>query len=408
MRRSAQMVRQFYSVKSVVSAPDGSFSLEGIQPGKYFLYCSPPRNPVARTALAPTFFPASVSSQGASSLLLNPGEKQSGLVFEVQRERIHTVSGRLLYKDRLADLSKLISLDLTRRGDLDSAAITVDPVRAPLATPYERILFTADGQFRIEGVFRGAYNLILKSKAAFISQVGARIDVPDRDLLDLKLDYIVPTKVSGRLFFQSDDNVEASQSLTLPRSFYLRDPDNAEERTTLVSVDKSGVFQIPALPPGNYEAYFFSGSPEKRGYYIESLAWNGSPQQRLQFQNAGFPESQLTLSLRAGRGEVTVSAPITASRVIVFPLPFREIDTLRGAVILAESGPGNQFQLSSVIPGSYFACAVDSFDGGNFSEWVNDPSNLANLKKYCQSIQVKRNDKLSISLPVLPFATGKF
>jgi hypothetical protein len=64
MRKSiSSKERVLYTAQSVATAKDGSFLLEDIKPGKYYLLCSPPRNPSGKTALAPTFFPASVSDQ---------------------------------------------------------------------------------------------------------------------------------------------------------------------------------------------------------------------------------------------------------------------------------------------------------------------------------------------------------
>jgi len=405
-RRSSK-ARSFYSKKTATTAKDGSFLFENIQPGKYYLLCSPPRNPIGKTALAPTYFPYSVNDQGAVSLSLRPGERQSGLDLEVKRERVYTVSGQLLSQDRLADFSKSASLELLRRANGENATVTVDPVRSPISPPYSRILLRSDGQFKIEDVFSGSYELVLKSKIAHTTVPLSRIEVAGREVAGLKLDFIPPSRVSGRVLVQPDSE-QVQKVDELPKTMFLSDPDVTDETSTLIRIEKDGSFHVGALAPGKFEVYLFSGSMQKTDSYIDSVEWNGLTQPKLSFQNAGFPDNKLIIRLRSGRATIRASAPRDASKVVLFPVPLREIDSLRGAVVIGEHGSDGSYLLPRIIPGNYYICAVDSFDGGNFLEWVNETENAKNLEKHCKRIDVKSKDRLSLTLPLLPFSSGKF
>jgi hypothetical protein len=59
VRRRNSKMRSLSSIQSVSTVKDGSFLIEHIRPGNYYLLCSPPRTPIGKTALAPTFFPSS-------------------------------------------------------------------------------------------------------------------------------------------------------------------------------------------------------------------------------------------------------------------------------------------------------------------------------------------------------------
>lgn len=402
IRRSSK-VRSLYSIKTTSTTKDGSFAIENIQPGTYFLLCSPPKNPVGKTVLSPTYFPSSVNDLGAAPIALRPGETQFGLDLEVQRERVYSISGLLISQDRVADISKSFSLDLLRRGDREKASVTVDPVRAPLPSPYSRILLSGDGQFLIEGVISGSYELVLKSKLSSSGQPVSRIEVAGRDVVGLKVDLLAPSRVSGRAVVRTENDA-SQKSNPLPSTISLSNPEVVDETSTVIQIQKDGSFRVPALAPGKYEAYLFAGSRQANDLYLDSIEWNGVAQANLSFVNAGFPDNTLILKFDSGRATIQATAPTDATKVILFPTPLREIDSLRGGVVLGEPNADGLFRLSRIIPGTYALCAVDSLEGGNFSEWVNDPSHSKSLEKYCRRVEVKKNDSISVQLPLLAFS----
>ena len=401
--RRGSKVRSLYSIKTTSTTKDGSFAIENIQPGTYFLLCSPPKNPIGKTVLSPTYFPSSVNDLGAAPIALRPGETQFGLDLEVQRERVYSISGLLISQDRVADISKSFSLDLLRRGDREKASVTVDPVRAPLPSPYSRILLSSDGQFLIEGVISGSYELVLKSKLSSSGQPVSRIEVAGRDVVGLKVDLLAPSRVSGRAFVRTENDA-SQQSNPLPSTISLSNPEVVDETSTVIQIQKDGSFRVPALAPGKYEAYMFAGIRQANDLYLDSIEWNGVAQANLSFVNAGFPDNTLVLKFDSGRATIQATAPTEATKVVLFPIPLREIDTLRGGVVLGEPNADGSFRLSRIIPGTYALCAVDSLEGGNFMEWVNDPSHSKSLEKYCRRVEVKKNDSISVQLPLLAFS----
>ncbi len=75
---------------------------------------------------------------------------------------------------------------------------------------YSRILLAADGQFRIEAVFSGSYDLSLKSNSANIEQFLSKIDVVGKTLACLKIDYLLPSQVIGQVLIVPErENVTA-------------------------------------------------------------------------------------------------------------------------------------------------------------------------------------------------------
>ncbi len=322
----------------------------------------------------------------------------------MQRERVYSIAGQLFAQDRLADPSKTASLTLSRAGNEQQARLSVDPVRAPLSPPFSRILLSADGQFLIEGVFSGSYNLSLNSKLAPSQQLLQKIDVAGKDVAGLKLHYALPTRVIGTIVVDLDSASDEKKEV-LPKTIFLSNLDNEDEAPTLIRIGPGKSFLLEALTPGKYEAYAFIGSLPKSDYYPESVEWNGVAQSGTSFQHAGFPENKLVVRLKSGFASIQATAPREASMVFLFQTPFREIAKINGTFFYAEPGPDGAFTLSRVIPGRYKLCAVDSLESVNFMEWVNDPENEKTIEKFCHSMEVKRKDNLSVRLPLLSFSS---
>ncbi len=222
--------------------------------------------------------------------------------------------------------------------------------------------------------------------------------MPNRDLVDWKVEYRAPMRIEGKLVRPGESVKGSGEWGSLPKLISMRQADSLGEAAFQAPINESGDFTIPKLPPGAYEVYLFGGSPGGASYRLESISLNGVELSGMRFEAVGPGTGRLEVRVKEGRAMVQMLAPAEAGRTVLFPVPLRELDLLRGAVTLGVRKGGAMFQHANVLPGQYYGCALERLDNINLQEWVNSAENSAKLDKFCRRVQVKGDDEMQVSL----------
>ncbi len=365
----------------------------------YLLSSAPQTGKNGKNMLAPTYYPSALTPDAALPIRVNAGDRLMELLLEVQEVNVHRISGRIMTNDRMMDIGKVLSLDLIRRIRGSSSSVIVDPVRAPLPQPYEKLMLSPDGSFHIDGVLPGSYDLLYKWKGSYGKSLASEIEMPNKDLDDLKVEFQLPIRVSGRLEVDPGKEAEAStasEALPLPKAIWIGSDEDVDLANFSVPVDAKGNFSIPALTVGKYQVYLFGGIAGATKFHVASINWNGTVMPTLSFGVTGVGEGRLLVKLKAGRAEVKGIAPAGSTKAILFPIPLRDLDLIRGAVLTADIDSQGAFGHQGVVPGRYSACAVDTLAEVNFQSWANDPGNAATLDSYCEKLEVKGSEAVRL------------
>jgi hypothetical protein len=217
-------------LESIVQAgKDGSYRLEGIVPGKYYVF--------AGLIDLPSYYPGVSSLERATVITVEPGMTVSDIDFTLARPAGMKVTGRIMGPASIGNSAvKLTAL----RGSVARDA-TVDAV---------------NGVFDFDGVLPGDYRLALTSRGSS----NINLTVTDKDIRDIQLaavDCGAGFEVQGRLI--GVPSVPVTKVSVSGAAFGCS--RNAE-------VGANGRFVIPNLPDDTYTLQL---TPEPLGWKTSKL-----------------------------------------------------------------------------------------------------------------------------------------
>jgi hypothetical protein len=230
----------------VQTGKDGSYRLEGLVPGKYYVF--------AGLLDLPSYYPGVSSLERATVITVEPGMTVSGINFTLARPAGMKVIGRIVGPPSIGNSEvKLTAL----RGSVARDATVV----------------AIDGVFDFDGILPGDYRLALTSRGS--SNIS--LTVTDKDIRDIQLaavDCSAGLEVQGRLI--GVPSVPVNRVSVSGTGFGC-------SRSVEVSTD--GRFVIPNLPD---DTYTLKLTPEPLGWEASKLV---VANRSVTGQNIELPES---------------------------------------------------------------------------------------------------------------------
>jgi len=155
----------------------GNYRLENVSPGRYYI--------VAGLVNAPTYFPASSTSAGATVVTVTSGGAIAGIDFRLLSAANLKVSGRVIQ----------VSAVLNPFTPPALGQVSLLP-RAPVQSELRNARVNPDGSFEIANVLPGTYSVML---AGQILKQQVMITLTDKDITDLELTAINPDATTQKL-----------------------------------------------------------------------------------------------------------------------------------------------------------------------------------------------------------------
>jgi hypothetical protein len=336
----------------------GDFTIETIQPGSYPLLASPiGARPVVtqqdRTEVVPTYFPSVIDSSAAQRIVVRGDGDLDGFEIRLQSVPVYRVSG--IVRDQTGNPTAGVKLRLLPvlqeqvrvLGGMNGEFLTFAGPGPTTGSEEGNTSSGEDGSFEFSAVRSGEWEIDAQVMGAIDSvnfadtfRTGAAEAIVGRSDLDrLEILLAAPPRLTGTVEW-------GDATPQRDRAF--------------------GAFSAARVSPGRYLILPQFGS----GYYPVSVMLGGS-EVFGQPIGLGPGSPPLRVSYRAARGSVSGTVENGAAATIVL-LP-QQIQTLAfGRVV--RSKPDGAFDMAGVVPGDYFAVAVNQLD--TRSEAFHDPAFL--------------------------------
>jgi hypothetical protein len=130
----------------------GEFRLDGLLAGEYVVLASPPTARVSSGALMPTYYPATISQDAASTVTVRPGETAANVFITMVSAAAHEISGVVVDEQGNPLTGVVISF-------VFQAVQTGAPGQGSMQARIQSLRTRADGTFRITGLGPGTYRL---------------------------------------------------------------------------------------------------------------------------------------------------------------------------------------------------------------------------------------------------------
>lgn len=300
-----------------------------------------------------TFYPNSPEREGASPILLRPGEKREGVNIEVRKGLSLCVEG-------------------TVSGLAGPAALHVqyEPAQPAYGTSSGGGMFgvgpstttAADGKFRFCGLTPGPYRLgAADGFQGVVNRAMLPIELRDRDLANVNLTVGPGLPLQGEVVWDGDapatpPNVRVNVTLNP----LLRSPianERAGERSEL-----PGTFALSGLLPSDYAVRAFVASSS---LYVKDVQYAGQSvlYAPLKFGSALGNAGMRVIVARDG-GKISALVrdkdgnPLSDLRVIVFPAEIASEAALQAALVNGQTSQAGSYRSQSLRPGKYFVAAT--------------------------------------------------
>jgi len=191
----------------------GEFRIGQVPPGKYYLVAEPDsgwemRNrPSGKDVLTrqPTWYPNSLDLEGATPIIVEPGNQLSGVEIRLRRGRTYRIRGRLLGGENVPSAED-------SAGRFGARRISAQSTSAAAGNNKDGTI-RSDGSFEIVGVPAGTYELTVDQGFPFTNSVNlasVKVQVNDQDLDDVSIELIPPRPLNGTLEVSEKGSLELS------------------------------------------------------------------------------------------------------------------------------------------------------------------------------------------------------
>lgn len=375
----------------------GEYRIVGVRPGRYYLRVTPPQPRVGRDDLrilnSPgtnllTFYPASPDLQGASMLLVGPGQKLDGADITLRRGTLATVRGRVICPQ--PNNNCFISVHRDMGSDSTGWGLPVTE---------------NDGHFTIRNLPPGNYTVSAEVVTGNTqSSARATIQVGTEDIEGIELRPVPSFDVRGRLRFDGTPVGGSTQiSVRMTRqdrraTFGRLNEDNSE-------------FVVPNVAPDTWALNVMT----PREIYVKSIRIGQKEYLDQQVDLKAGPPAEpvvVTFGTNIARVEGTVdlagqSLPALAGAVLI---PTRNSsmasapvtqDTNRMYQLSRETTikPDGRFEFPQVAPGTY---RVYAWAKGNLTAALFDPDYLKPYVSYGADVTVGEGGQASVTVKLIP------
>lgn len=412
-----QGIRRLASVRSAQTNDIGQFRIYGLQPGTYYvaataraadgspLQLTEPGTQAVRggAGLAPTFFPGTVSAEGAQRIEVASGGEVPGVDFSLLAVRLARISG--------------VVVD-SRGKPATAHAVLLQPARPDGAL----LLGTASiaetdgaGRFTLEDVTPNEYRLEVRAEAYFeavaqggkIGQMqgpdapefaGVPLTVTGEDVAGISVRLTAGHQMTGRVIVEGAEPdsrmLDALSVSVMPGSGGM----SAAMLAAHAPVADDGSFQVRGLMGRR----FVRVTGLSTGWALKSVRAGGmdvTDDGIEVLENLEGVEIVVTAAPPSVSGVVTdaVGALVPDAAVIIFPeARERRTGPHNRYVTTGRTGADGRFDGRTLPPGTYFAIAVPHLEDG---EWA-EADNLDRLTAHATRFTLPHGGSATVALRV--------
>ncbi len=243
----------------------GEFRISQVPPGKYYLAAEPDsgwemRNrPSGKDVVTrqPTWYSNSTDLEGATPIIVGPGNQISGLEIRVRRGSTHRIRGRLLGVDNVPPPDEKTGRFGARRISADAASAAAGNSKGGT--------IRSDGSFEIVGVPPGTYDLRVQQGFWFtnnnVNLASVKVRVDDQDVEDVSIELIAPRPVKGV--------IEISEKGSLKPSGHIVQLESDTPGWSPEAVSRAdGSFDFALVSPGRYRIQVLGS-----GFYLKEIRY---------------------------------------------------------------------------------------------------------------------------------------
>lgn len=391
---------QLRAGQNTTTGKDGTYQLKKLVPGRYFLAADPeaaaapeaqdsaqPRN--ASPALVATFYPNTLSLDGAAAIDIAPAQNAAGIAIHLLRSASHRLQGKV--EEIEGDGATLkATLSLSPQGTLPWAGLS------------KTVKAAKDGTFSFDQVIPGAYTLWLTaavaggggSRGGSVQKLLARqnIDVTAEDVTGIDLPILPPVSLTGKVVLDPS----GTQNLARVRIALIPGGETMFGSYARANVNADGSFSIPRVDPGEYRVSV-QGIPQ--GSYVQSVEYNRQDVTKTAIDLSQGGGGELDITMRMGAAEVDGTVEAAGSSGPVYGIAVlvpEQVASDGSGTLVGTVMPNGSFVVQNVPPGRYFALAVPRFTG----VWQN-VSFLREIEKAGTSVDVQENSRAQVQAPLI-------
>jgi 5-hydroxyisourate hydrolase-like protein (transthyretin family) len=338
----------------------GNFRISGLPPGNYFVRTetaaknAESSDQVFRLA----YYPGTSSIESAQRIKITPGSEISGLRFSVAKQKVYSISGKIIDATGNPGERRYIA----RAGRVAGSEETQVPEPS------------ADGSFKMQGVPSGEYLFwasVLhigadsrRSGPGHASEGFAIVHVAQSDAR-VNIQVIPDVELTGKVVAEnSAGQPVAGVVIALwPELPVLGTGPNMLNGET----DRNGDFKIQYLTGGAYNFSTFGDS----GMYLKQAVCSGKDYTLLPLtieSGANIGDCTITMGTDAGllKGRVMDDEkPVRDMTVVAIPQE-RSLRHLERFTITGKTNASGDYQLLNIIPGEYLLFAVPPDDANTY------------------------------------------
>lgn len=381
---------------------DGAFHFSGVLPGDYFLYATEAiplteryeevRNGIRSWTYphADTFYPDSVSIDGAVPITVFPGVNQGGFRLTMPESRYFQVSGRVLGIPEGAENVEVVLDRLAGPGDAPRL-FTWPALRGFTLASAE-----SNGSFVIEDVPPGYYVADIRSRGVRI-RGRQTIEVFDGNVEDMRIPVLPSWTFGGRV--QYDDGTPAGPFSLSLRSYRV----GSGTSSALTKADDQGGFSWSGLEAGTYRMML----PFNRDLIIKSVAAGGRVFEGGVIELAAPGSDDITVTVSATGASIAGSVDLLEPNVSspggvtlnVEPLTPRDAEYIEEALLDTQGG----FRFPLLEAGTYRLCAWND-EGNIVNKVLNSPRFGGRLQRACEVVELGAESVKQVRLEQLDAA----
>jgi hypothetical protein len=362
---------------------NGEFTVTKLRPGRYVVLAEPEDDSAAAKEsgqLVMTFFPRSLSVEGADDLDIAPGYSPTGLTLYLQRAAAHHVRGRLSPSLRTLHPSEL--------------SISPQSPAATVAVKRE-ISINKNGSFDIGLTPPGLYLLRASGER---NKVLARliVEVGNADLNDVDLNPLPRISITGSVTVDGSDSSRAQQPAVIVA---IPVTEGSSRPRAVARTGPDGIFQFDDLDPEEWQFEVSGGM----GTFVESMLFNGQDVLNRSVDLSEAPSGKLEIVLKHGAasigGTVTVGSDESPARNFVILVP-SIVDPTASNLLFTSTNTSGEFMFPELRPDEYTVFAVRQPDQ---DLWRN-ASFLQQMRNSGTRITVKESEREQVQLSRTPDA----
>jgi len=368
--------RSLNTVKRVLANDLGEYRLFGLLPGRYFVNASGSGTTITGDIYSPMFYPSTIDSAGASSIVVRPGADSSGIDFALPLRRPSRVRGRVI--------------DATTGLAPKTANVILRPQGGGTLV---RNNGTQLQSFDFTGLTPGSYRLTASINGG--GTVAMPIEVGSTDIDNLVIPIPPPVSIHGRFAIEGRSNSELN---TLHVQVLLRAVNGPDLRSAFVTPE--GAITISNLPVGDSYRLEISGMPET--WYVRMARFGevDALNSAVRMEDVANSELLILASPNSGTLDCLVNderqRPNSGVTVVLVPNGSgrQRSDLYRSA----KTDTSGRVHFEGIAPGDYRVFAWDEIEGGSWQ----DPEVIQLYEARGEPVHFGENTKTSVTLKAIP------